>query len=66
MSSSNISLAGSLSKGWMARTLDVVFDREYYSDLQKRFEIDRRCNEYARSELADLELYWNRETWSRS
>ncbi len=47
MNTSNISLAGSLSKGWMARALGVAFDREYYFDLQKRLDIDRRCNEYA-------------------
>ncbi len=58
MSNSNISLAGSLSKGWMARALDVAFDREYYFDLQKRLEIDRRCNEYARGELADLNIFY--------
>ncbi|MHC4070105.1 MAG: uroporphyrinogen decarboxylase family protein [Planctomycetota bacterium] len=58
MSTSNISLCGSLSKGWMARALDVKFEREYYFDLQKRFEIDRRCNEYARTELKDLNIFY--------
>jgi hypothetical protein len=58
MNSSNISLAGSLSKGWMARAIDVVFDREYYFDLHKRLEIDRRCNDYAGGELADLNIFY--------
>ena len=58
MDTSNISLTGSLSKGWMARALDVAFDREYYFDLQKRLEIDRRCNGYARGELADLNIFY--------
>lgn len=58
MNNSNISPAGSLSKGWMARALDVAFDRAYYFDLQKRLEIDRRCNEYARGELADLNIFY--------
>ncbi len=58
MTASNISIAASLSKGWMSRALDVAFDREYYFDLQKRIEVDRRCNEYARSELADLNIFY--------
>lgn len=58
MNSSDISLIGSLSKGWMARALDVAFDREYYFDLQKRLEIDRRCNEYARGELGNLNIFY--------
>jgi len=58
MSTSNISLVGSLSKSWMARALDVAFDREYYFDLRKRLEIDRRCNEYARGDLADLNIFY--------
>ncbi|MBN2375810.1 MAG: hypothetical protein JXD22_05395 [Sedimentisphaerales bacterium] len=58
MSTSNISLVGSLSKSWMARTLGVAFDRDYYFDLHKRLEIDRRCNEYARDKLADLNIFY--------
>ncbi len=58
MNKSNISLTGSLSKGWMARALGVAFHRAYYFDLQKRLEIDRRCNEYAKAELADLNIFY--------
>ncbi|MCD4831351.1 MAG: hypothetical protein K8R02_06010 [Anaerohalosphaeraceae bacterium] len=58
MSTSNISLVGSLSKGWMARVLDVAFDREYYFNIQKRLEVDRRCNEYARGELRSLDIFY--------
>ncbi len=58
MNTSNISLTGSLSKGWMNRALDVAFDRQYYFDLQKRLEIDRRCNAYAGTELADLNIFY--------
>jgi hypothetical protein len=52
------SLCGSLSKGWMARQLDVAFDRDYYFDLKKRHDTDVRCNEYARAELADLDIFY--------
>lgn len=52
------SLCGSLSKGWMAKQLDVAFDRDYYFDLKKRHKTDVRCNEYARAELADLNIFY--------
>ena len=58
MNNSNISIAGSLSKGCVARALNVAFGRGYYFDLQNRFEIDRRCNEYAKIELADLDIFY--------
>ncbi len=58
MNKPTLSLIGSLSKGWMARALDVAFDRDYYFDLTRRFEIDRRCNEYAKNELTDLDIFY--------
>ena len=58
MNNSNISLTASLSKGWMARRLNVSFDRDYYFDLKKRHETDLRCNEYAATELADLDIFY--------
>jgi len=51
-------MTGSLSKGWMARAMDVAFDRDYYFDLDRRYEIDRKCNEYAKKELADLDIFY--------
>ena len=53
-----ISLVGSLSKGWMAKHIDVVFDRDYYFDLNRRYETDRRCNEYATEKLSDLNIFY--------
>jgi hypothetical protein len=58
MNKTKVSMIGSLSKGWMARALDVAFDRAYYFDLQRRFDIDRRCNAYAKDELADLNIFY--------
>ena len=58
MNNSNISLVGSLSKGWMAEALGVAFDRDYYFDLDRRYEIDRKCNDYAKKELADLDIFY--------
>jgi len=51
-----ISIEASISKGWLSRALGVRFDRDYYLDPRRRREIDRRCGEYARRELADLQI----------
>jgi hypothetical protein len=53
-----IKLVGSLSKGFMAKQLDVKFDRDYYFDISKRLDTDRRCNQYAATELADLDIFY--------
>lgn len=53
-----ISIMGSLSKGWLARELKVAFDYEYYFYLNKRYEIDRLCNEYAETQLSDLAIFY--------
>ncbi|MBN2024713.1 MAG: hypothetical protein JW809_18185 [Pirellulales bacterium] len=49
-----VDLAVSVSKGWMARVLGPVFDRDYYFDPRRRHEIDTQCGEYVQAELADL------------
>lgn len=53
-----IKFVGSLSKGFMAKQLKVAFDRDYYFDLEKRYEIDRLCNKYAAEELSDLDIFY--------
>ncbi len=52
-----IRIAGSVSKGWLARELGVVFDRSYYFDPIERQAIDARCNDYLRETLGDLALF---------
>ena len=42
----------------MAKQLDVKFDRDYYFDPNKRLDTDRCCNEYAATELADLDIFY--------
>jgi hypothetical protein len=42
----------------MAKQIDEKFDRDYYFDLNKRLDIDRRCNEYAAAELSDLDIFY--------
>ncbi len=54
----SITISGSLSKGWMSKQLNVAFDRDYYFDLEKRHEIDCRCNDYANTELSDLDIFY--------
>ncbi|AQT69081.1 methylcobalamin:coenzyme M methyltransferase [Anaerohalosphaera lusitana] len=53
-----VPLVGSLSKGWMAKHLDVKFDRDYYFDPYRRHKVDLSCNEYAAKELGDLCIFY--------
>ena len=53
-----LTIAGTLSKAWLAKKLGVAFDRDYYFNLDKRHEIDLRCNEYAMGDLADLNVFY--------
>jgi hypothetical protein len=55
---STVPFIGSLSKGWMARHLELSFDRDYYFDPEVRHEVDTRCNNYAVRELADLDIIY--------
>jgi hypothetical protein len=53
-----ITIAGTVSKGWMARALGVAFDRSYYFDPRERHAIDLRCNEILRQRLPELGLFF--------
>ncbi len=61
-----ISCTGSLSKGWLAKHLQVTFDRDYYFDPGKRFEIDRQCQDYAARELTDLDAFYTESNLGQS
>ena len=54
-----ITISGTLSKGWMAKKLGVKFDREYYFDPDRRYAIDRKCNEYAAAEFPGMRLFFS-------
>ena len=55
-----IPFIGTLSKGWLAKYNNIVFDRDYYFDPEKRHEIDRMCSEIAaKGELADLDIIYS-------
>ncbi len=52
-----IRMAGSVSKGWLARKVQVTFGREYYFDVRKRHATDAQCSEYVARELVDLDVF---------
>ena len=58
MNNTELSISGSLSKGWLARQLNVAFDRDYYFDLERRYAVDQLCNKYAVEELSDLNIFY--------
>ena len=53
-----ISVIGSLSKSWLAKELSISFDRDYYFDLNKRYEVDGLCHKYIREQLYDLDIFY--------
>lgn len=60
-----IRIAGSVSKGYLAKRLNVAFDREYYLNPRLRQSIDRRCNEYVERELGDWGLFYTESNLGR-
>jgi hypothetical protein len=54
-----ITISGTLSKGWLAKTLGVKFDRDYYFDPDKRHGTDRRCNEDVVERFAGMRLFYS-------
>lgn len=60
-----IRMAGSVSKGWLARELGVAFDRDYYFDLERRHATDVRCNEYVTETLGDINVIYTESNLGR-
>ncbi len=56
---SQVTISGTLSKGWLAKALGVKFDRDYYFDPDKRHATDRQCNEYAAEKFPDMRLFYS-------
>jgi hypothetical protein len=54
-----ITISGTLSKGRMAKSLGVAFDRDYYFDPDKRYAIDSLCNEYAAEQFPGMRLFYS-------
>jgi len=54
-----IKISGTLSKAWMAETLGVEFDRDYYFKPEKRHAIDTKCNEYAAERFVGMRLFYS-------
>ncbi len=60
-----ISMAGSVSKGWLAREMNISFDREYYFDVRKRHATDVACNAYVARVLSDLDVFYTESNLGR-
>jgi hypothetical protein len=43
----------------MAKALGVRFDRDYYFDSDRRYAIDRKCNEYAATQFPGMRLFYS-------
>ncbi|MHC4169826.1 MAG: uroporphyrinogen decarboxylase/cobalamine-independent methonine synthase family protein [Planctomycetota bacterium] len=54
-----ITISGTLSKAWMAETLGVEFDRDYYFEPRRRHAIDTKCNEYAAECFSGMRLFYS-------
>lgn len=59
------SLDISVSKGWIAERLNVCFDRDYYFDPQRRYEIDSRCADYVERELGGIKACFTESNLGR-
>jgi hypothetical protein len=54
-----ITISGTISKAWMAKTLGVNFDREYYFNPEVRYLVDSLCNEYALEHFENMRLFYS-------
>ncbi len=60
-----LTLETSVSKAFMAETLGVSFDRDYYFDPWLRREVDARCHQYAEEALQDLDVLYTESNLGR-
>ena len=60
-----ITIAGTVSKGWMAHALGVAFDHSYYFDPRKRHAVDLRCNATLRQRFPELGLFYTESNLGR-
>ncbi len=58
-------IEGSVSKSWLAETLDVKFDRRYYFDPWYRHEVDSQCQSCVRETLGELDLFYTESNLGR-
>ena len=61
-----ITISGTLSKAWMAKALGMAFNRDYYFDPNKRYSVDRRCNEYAGEQFPGMRLFYSESNLGQS
>lgn len=54
-----ITVSGTLSKAYLAETLGVAFNHEYYFDPQQRYVVDSQCHEYAATHFLGMRLFYS-------
>ena len=52
-----IPMSGTVSKGWLAKYLDVAFDYKYYFDPDVRYNTDAICSTYIKTSFNDLNIF---------
>ncbi len=60
-----VSISGTISKGWLAKELGAAFDRDYYFNPERRYEIDSRCNEYVLKKFGDIGVFYSESNMGR-
>lgn len=60
-----ITIAGTLSKGWMHRAVGVAFDSDYYFDPARRHAVDCLCNQYAAETFPDMTVFYSESNLGR-
>ncbi|MEN6426324.1 MAG: hypothetical protein ABFE13_13240 [Phycisphaerales bacterium] len=60
-----ITIAGTLSKGWMHRAVGVAFDHDYYFDPARRHAVDCLCNQYAAETFPDMTVFYSESNLGR-
>ena len=54
-----------MSKSFLAQALGIAFDRAYYFDHLRRYEIDAGCHEYVAKHLNDLDVFYTESNLGR-
>lgn len=52
-------VSGTLSKAYLAETLGVAFNHEYYFDPQQRYAVDSVCHEFAAAHFPEMRLFYS-------
>jgi hypothetical protein len=59
-------IAGTVSKGWLARERGIKFDYDYYLNPRQRQRIDAQCQEYTLRMFPELSIIYSESNLGRS